>query len=398
MGLKVDSLRFVFPGSKAIPLRDPASDKVYDDTAAFVRRATIQVQVVFRNDGASGTFKLRAVGSPGGMQEQKVSIPKNGLSSPVTFTANFSLINQISTVALKLTWQVYISDKSSYWDDFQKTSHTIYTTWQAFTPDPGKNLFDWVYLPLIQWTCAWAAGADNEKAICDAIIKNLYRSGLKYGPGGATIRDLLLAGQAMCGTWSLMFQYMAYCQGVTVHRRCFLVDWRDVTPAPSVQWNAIVCTAPGLNQTTVPPPNGPMVYHDNDTAFPISSTVAIQNRIATRWRFWGTPGGFLDGHCIDFLVFGGALYLYDPSFGTGPFNLGGMPLPPDNFSILGGNQLAIFKANYLNTAVPYMMGSLANGSTFYETIPATQNGMTVKTAVIPDVVGSFPEITFYWAA
>ena len=44
-----------------------------------------------------------------------------------------------------------------------------------------QELATWVYKPLMEWTCQWAAGEDDEKAICDAIIRNIGSSGLRYG-------------------------------------------------------------------------------------------------------------------------------------------------------------------------------------------------------------------------
>ena len=51
--------------------------------------------------------------------------------------------------------------------------------------------------------------------------KNVGASGLRYGQplrvGG--VRALLQNGGGMCGDWYKVFQQMAHCQGVFVHRR-----------------------------------------------------------------------------------------------------------------------------------------------------------------------------------
>jgi hypothetical protein len=93
---------------------------------------------------------------------------------------------------------------------------------------------------------------------------------------------------------------------------------------------------------------------------------------------------------------GGTPYLYDACFGTGPCEIDS-PLPPDDFSVWGGAQLSSFKSCYLDAAVDYMLGSLYNGSVLYRSDPATEtNGMTVRTALIPEMIGAGPGLTFYW--
>ena len=48
-------------------------------------------------------------------------------------------------------------------------------------PQGEAGLPNWVYRPLMEWTCQWAAGQNDERAICDAIIANIGSSGLQYG-------------------------------------------------------------------------------------------------------------------------------------------------------------------------------------------------------------------------
>jgi len=268
---------------------------------------------------------------------------------------------------------------------------------------PAEGLSDWVYKQPMLWTSEWAAGKDNEKDICDAIIHNLHLSGLKYGVSGYSVRDILQGGGGMCGGWYQMFQHLAHCQGVFVECRCYLVDWRSL-PDSEVKWCAIVIKSGGLNQPE--PTRSAMEFHDVDVQYPIVPTTPINTVMEKRYRFWGNPTPILevnvDGHCINFLKFDGKLYLYDPSFGTGPFEIAGFigaetPLPPKDYSIVGGAQLTSFKKKYLDTAVDYMLGSLKDGvGTLHTTILKGANGITVKTQLIPDLMGSFKEITFYW--
>ncbi|WP_143393881.1 hypothetical protein [Fimbriiglobus ruber] len=192
-----------------------------------------------------------------------------------------------------------------------------------------------------------------------------------------------------------MFQQMTHCQGVFTHRRCFLVDWRTVPPGEE-HWCALVIRGGGLNQ---PHPTHPAShFRDHDASFPIVGMASLTDRTERRYRFWGdpSPGMWGDGHCINFLEYDGKLFLYDPSFGTGPFEID-HPLPPDNLTVLGGSLLDSFKANYLDTAVDYMLGSLYNGSNFYKSDQSARaNGITVKTVRIPATVNGNNGITFGW--
>src|SRR5262249_23286961 len=143
--------------------------------------------------------------------------------------------------------------------------------------------------------------------------------------------EMLLNQGAMCGVWYQAFQQMAHCQGVFVYRRRFLVDRRTMphnSGNNEEHWCAIVIRAGGLNQTA---PNVPsMEFNDNHTGFPVPlGGVPIVPANEQRWRFWCVPGYISDGHCINFLVYHGLLYLYDACFGIGPILIHA-PLPVNN--------------------------------------------------------------------
>jgi hypothetical protein len=78
------------------------------------------------------------------------------------------------------------------------------------------------------------------------------------------------------------------------------------------------------------------------------------------------------------------------------------PLPPDDDSIWGGQELASFKARYLDSAVDYMLGSLYNNARFWRSSRGTsfapeQLGVTVRTAHIPETDSGIDGLTFGWA-
>jgi len=81
-------------------------------------------------------------------------------------------------------------------------------------PNPPQGLDRWAYQPLMEWTCQWAAGQDDEKDICDAILRSLSSAGLRCGVLARSVREMLLQSGAMCGVWYQAFQQMAHCQGI----------------------------------------------------------------------------------------------------------------------------------------------------------------------------------------
>ena len=249
----------------------------------------------------------------------------------------------------------------------------------------------------MEWTCQWAAGQNDEKAICDAIIANVGASGLRYGVYAADVREMLRNQGGMCSVWYQAFQHMAYCQGIFVYRRRFLVDWR-LMPNGEEHWCAIVIRSGGLNQAN--PTHPASDFHDNDTIFPIpaGTVVPIVNRTERRYRFWGLPlpGILGDGHCINFLVYNEQLYLYDACFGAGPIQINAH-LPVNNTNVAqGGSNLAPFKAAYFDGAIDYMLGSIHNGPDFLRSVLFADNGMTVRTTDIPDNVNGADGLTFRW--
>jgi hypothetical protein len=367
-----------------------------DELAAYVRNTRASIRVVFRGDpAADGTYAVGAGGTPVQVEERRVTLafdPGTGHSHPVEFRMRNRLPNRVGLHRATLSWYVRSPADSPLCLPGETTISRICTTWKPMQPRPADRLDDWVYKQLVEWTCEWANGLDDEKEICDAIMRGLPPSGLRYGIPGYYVREMLQGGGGMCGGWYHLFQQMAHCQGVFVHRRCFLVDWREQANG-EVLWCALVVREGGLNQPQ--PTESPSEFHDNDTAFPITTPVPLVTRNEARYRFWGRPGDYQDGHCINFLEHRGRLYLYDACFGIGPVEVDA-PLPPDDYSVLGGAQLSSFKARYLDRAVAYMLGTLYNGSTLHRADHVLRtNGISVRTDLIPEVVRGDAGLTFY---
>jgi hypothetical protein len=438
--IEVYSVRFDFEGSGAISLRDPRTDAPItthrepewirderSEPAAYVRGTQPEIEVVFFLVGASGgTYLIGAEGPNGGVAEQRVELvwdnaavhtSRAGMSKPVRFKLARPLPDAIGTIALHLSWYM----KPAPGADAQRISmgdstHALFTTWRPLFVNEDDEHPAWAYTTILAWASTWAAGKNDEKSICDALLQNLYRSGLQYGVAGWDVRFMLLTGGGMCGGWVRLFQALAASQGVLVDRRMMAIDWRTDFLGRKGQegWCGIVLPSPGQNQAASPDP--PAHYHDypDSAPFPIVTAAHPHPTAASRYEFWGYPDYRFDGHYLNFLEFEGQLYLYDPSFGHGPIALD-MPMPPMDWQKLGGLALASFKASYLDPYVTFMLGSLYDGDTFYKTvvwgkgstpedptgIPIPVNGLTVKTASIPDVVEDahgqpVDGVTFYW--
>lgn len=414
---QVESVHFDFPGGRAIHLRDHTNNQpvgaipewvrgARNELAAYVRATRPNLRVVFRGKpAANGTYTIGADGTPFQIDERNVTLtfnPVTELSGPEVFEARGDLPNMIGLHAIKLDWYVRENPPPAHCPPAGTSTHRLATSWRALATAPAGEaaLPNWVYRQLMEWTCQWAAGQNDERAICDAIFHALPASGLQYGVPAHTIRDLLLNNGGMCQAWYESFQQMAQCQGVFVYRRRFLVDWRDT--GAETHWCAIVVKNPGLGRAT--PSHAASTFHDHNGVFPIpaGTTVPITPVTEQRYRFWGLPGTWYDGHCINFLDHGGKVYLYDACFNLGSIVINS-PIPAINLAVAqGGAALAPFRAAYLDGAVDHMLGSILNGAVVFNTVrvfphgPTFHNGMTVRTANIPQTVGVADGLTFFW--
>ena len=419
---EVHSVHFQFQGGQAIKLVDPTTNQpnphqpvtigttpewvrgARSELAAYVQGTRPDMRVVFRGTPAdNGTYIVGADGTPFQVEERSVTLafdPATRLSAPEVFRARNSLPDQIGVHMAKLDWYVRLQPAPSHGTPLGTSMHTVATSWRAFVPPAAgeDGLPDWVYAPLMRWTCEWATGQDGELAICDAIIKNLPKSGLRYGVWGVRdVREMLLQQNkgAMCGVWYQAFQQMVHCQGIFVYRRHFEVDLRPM-PGGEEHWCAIVICNGGLNQPV--PTHGPADFNDNHSGFPIpaGTTVPLVTVNEPRYRFWCIPQYHYDGHCINFLVYGGSMYLFDACFGLGPIRVNA-PLPPNNLNVAqGGADLSPLRAAYLDSAIDYMLGTIRNGQQLLVARYPNLNGMTVPTADIPEVVNGNPGLTFRW--
>lgn len=387
------------------------------EVAAYVREALPSVRVVFRRNAAVaapryGTVTVRAACPDGpGVAPQTFGLrfQADGLTEPIEFRLASKLPDRVGCVDVAWTWQIEGARRPEV---IGTSEHRLCLVWKEIL-DPSGWLgaraaarisggleVPWTYAKVIEWTCAWAAGLDDEKAIVDSIFANLPKSLLQYAVDADDVAEMLRVGGAYCGVWSRMFQAMAASQGVAVESHGFQVDWRDLHGM--ALWCAIVITSPGINRTE--PAWDASVHYDAicaDPRWPLRTHSAVRRRMERRYLFWGAKGGRADGHAVNILKHDGRYYLYDPSFMRGPITLDWRRLPPAGARV-DVRALGNFREAYLEDAVHYMLGVLPWGASHREG-PGLPAGATVSdlpwrsltfpTAMLPSARGT---LTFYW--
>lgn len=347
----------------AVPVPEFDLPASRNEPAAYVEGSAITVQVQFHKNAPSTPDQIIAwaTSSKGpGLSEQSVDFGGSNDSPYISFTGSQNLKNYIKKNSIVWQWYYKVSATAQP-QIMNATSHIVCTTWATPLDDP-------CYKKPMLWTSDWARYRTNEKAICDAIITKLPQSGLKYGIGGWSVDNILDNGGGMCGGWYEMFAHMAACQGVLAHQRCYLLQ-NDAAPSPEIKWTSIVIKAGGLNQTQ--PTHAVRTWHDVDAVYPSPANADITDRSEKRYKF-NSPD---DGHCINFLEYQGALYLYDASFGTGPFANTFSSLPSGSVS---GTVLTNFRSNYHDIAIDYMYGNIKKNDN-------THQYLTIKSTLIPDL-------------
>jgi hypothetical protein len=378
--IRVEKIKFYWgSSSKAVQMIDHVTDKVLpvpewdysegtDEPACYVRGTTIVIQAKFRLLGyynAIGGARIWANGSLGGLGERPVRFT-NGWSEYVSFRALESLPDVVSVV--NVTWDWWYRDVNGRGTPPVKmpasSRHEIFSVWSAPLDPP-------IYKSVARWTTQWATGAgdaNTTKDIADAIISKEHLSGLHYGYAAWTVDDILDIGGGMCGGWYKMFHEMCGDQGVFVYDGCYILK-RDAAPYPEKKWIGIVIKDGGLNN---PEPTWPYRWwYDVDTTYPYPNASDVHAVYERRYIFFSP----YDGHCINFLLYDGEVYLYDASFGTGPWPGTFDHIPSGDYT---GKELHDFRANYHDIAIDHMEGTIymSDGST--ETLD-------VKSSLIPDL-------------
>jgi hypothetical protein len=251
-----------------------------------------------------------------------------------------------------------------------------------------------VYKELAEWTSTWCSGfiSGDEKEIADAIIKGFAADGvIKYGEAGWDVEEILCTKDGMCGGMKEVFYHACATQGVHVTRFCYLLY--DADPGSQTLWSGIVCQAPGIGQTE--PTFSPRTVRWVDQVYPCplylgASSLSDDVVVETKKVYTFYAG---DGHCINALDYHGEIYLYDLSFGTGPWPNCFPSIPKTGY--YSGVQLHDFRANYHDYAVDHMYGNI-----YYN--PGTGacsslgTNFDVMSLIIPDKIGTQDQMKYYF--
>lgn len=414
-------MAFAWPGSPdAILLREHETNLLVGATpewsasgrsapAAFVRRAKPVLRVVFarrpsvRHQQLKGRISATSTARIG-IAGRAVTLRFNraGLSQPVAVQLSRALPSRIGRLALSLAWSFDGARAGT-------SRHQILLTWRkpmgtlGWLGGPMTRKFDlethgqpWVYSRIMEWSCDWATGRLGAKPVCDALLWNLPRSGLKYAIVVTGVRQVLQQGGGYCGAMASTFLALAGAQGIRLHKRAFHVQWRPMSEERAM-WCAIVVVKPGLNRKE--PAQPASTFHDSKR-FPGPNT-SVRTVTKRRYRFWGKPGGQLDGHSFTVLRDQGKCWLYDPSFLREPVGLNWKQLPKP--SVRRTRRIASagnFRKAYFDHAVEFMLGTMKCGNVLYRTRELglageheTLNGLTVHARHVPH---RSPGITFFW--
>lgn len=355
-----------------------------NNPAAYVRGNFITIKVKFELKNLSITdAKVWANGSFGGMLPQTIYFNANE-SRWFNYTTREPIPDSIRINNVSWTWYYQIGSLPPV--EIGKTNHTVY----AFNKAP---LTSKVYKELAEWTTNWSTGLpDDSKLIADAILNGFNKTGvIKYGSPGWDTAEILCSGDGMCGGMKEVFYDALATQGIHVTRFCYLLN--DADPGPQTLWDGIVIQAPGLGRTQ--PTFSPRTVRWVDYVYPYplylgDSSPVDDVAVETKKVYTFYQG---DGHCVNLLNYSGKVYLYDLSFGTGPWSGTFTSIPASGY--YAGPQLHDFRVNYHDTAVDHMYGTIyySDGTSKYK----IGTKFDTKSSIIPDKIDIQDQIKYYFS-
>jgi len=359
-----------------------------NDPAAYSRAVDrqITVRVKFRRLDPSVTQAwVAAWGTFGGFPFRSVTFSSDE-SDWVTLTSRDNAPDAIQVHDAVWLWGAKISGAPWAW--ISVTRHRLYTTNEA-------PLTSRVYRELVEWTTEWCQGLpDDDKQIADAIMDGFAATGvIRYGGPGWDTAEILCSGDGMCGGMKEVFYDATATQGVHVARSCYIL--KDADTGPEYQWNSMIIFSLGLGRTEHPWSPQAITEVNDPSCYPCplylgtgSPDDCVEIEVRRAYEFYA-PG---DGHCINFLEYGEQIYLYDLSFGTGPWPGTWASLP---YGTKQGAQLHDFRVNYMNTALDYMSGRITYDSG--TGLCTTLGALDVDCDIIPDEIGGLPEMRYDWS-
>ena len=296
----------------------------------------------------------------------------------------------------------YVNDFDYRWYYQVKSLSGAWGGWVEMNRNPTHHNISVVLSPIsagprYQWlvmnSCRLATGLDgsaNEKQIVDQIFINLpdvraadghvitstdwnsLGNKLTYGDSlsrftlSDPVRRILFDKTGLCQEMYHFFQQLCDVQGVDVCRRFYSLRKDAGTLSDETKWAAIAINNKGLNRAEWPSSSCvfgsfwdvesgkyPWPRFFGDTSW----TDDVDYHHNKRYVF-SAP----DGHCVNFLSFGGHNYLYDASFG--PYAAAGIKADVYGSSIpvpgtpTIGSANDDFRTKYFNQSVSHLAGIL----------------------------------------
>jgi hypothetical protein len=186
---------------------------------------------------------------------------------------------------------------------------------------------------------------------------------------------MIQAKGGMCGDFATLFCELASSLGVKVYNYGFSIQ-DSIDAGSEERWTGIDILSGGLNNKEPTYVNEAYFVHAK-YPFPYfeSADSPVDDVVVKKlpmYRF----AAMTDGHAFNYLKYKEKLYLYDPSFGAGPFEDTFESFPK---GIKTGSELNNFRKNYFDKCVNFIQGKVkCNSSNEDELI--TQ--LDIKTSLI----------------
>lgn len=373
------------------PLKTPEFDISLNQNnpAAYIRNNYITMKVKFESMVMDiFSISIKASGALGGLNEKEVFFI-NGESDWIYFTTNEPLPDTIKTYNIQWNW-FYYNEDTELWEDFYKTYHTIYSL-------NKKPLTSKVFENLSRWTTKWCEDLiDDDKIIADAILNGFVENNvIQYGGKGHTAAEILRTGDGMCGGMGEVFFNACATQGVMAVGFYFLLPKpNEYISDRQIIWEGIVCQDPGLGRTVPGHDSKEETWKWVDEKYPYPSYYGLNNEnddvneeCKIAYIFYRG-----DGHMVNLLKYKEEIYLYDLSFGKGPYK--------DTFEFIPikgvytSSLIQNFRKNYHDIAVDHMYGRIYYKNKAGDYV-LDETNFTVKTSIIPNKVFCQNQILYY---
>jgi len=383
VSINVDKVWFNWGSlSKAITLEDCETNESVitpefdssagrNNPAAYVKGEYITIKVKFKSQDVSSAL-IKATGTFGGLTEEQV-VFENGMSDWINLTTIDAIPARIVIHNISWEWSYY-NPSTTEWELIDETSHMIY----VLNKEPVTKK---IWKKLAEWTTKWCEGLpDDDKQLADAILNGFVNDEvIHYGSPGWDTAELLRTGDGMCGGMSEVFYDACATQGVKIVLFGFVL--LDALGSQRL-WNGFVCKDPGLGRTEPGFLSYEMTWRLIDDTYPYPSYFGpgnesddVNEQYMRAYHFWD--------HVVNLLEYENEIYLYDLSFGKGPYihPFNSIPKP----GLYRSEQLHDFRQNFFDNAIDYVHGNIYFIDERGETVLDDTN-FSVKPSIIPDKI------------